>query len=312
MKKIYIILFFLFLIPIFWFFSSKTREHFGVPKKIDTSIEKRVETKNLETQSPIVEETSFHEVPANEGKFSDIFNLDKEISESGEIKTSKDEEWWLNSGGYFYAENGVGRTVQGELPENDFWRSLYAKNNPRDTDNGFHPQNIFRLVTRSTWTNFQQESYFRIVADNLSTSSYRNASNGILLFNRYQDGDNLYYTGIRVDGFAVIKKKMKGRYFTMAYNRIFPEKYDRKKKPNLLPHGQWIGLRSEVKNESDGSVSIKVFLDRERKGSWELVAEVKDDGKKYGGKAILDEGYAGIRTDFMDVEFDDYRIEELE
>jgi hypothetical protein len=39
------------------------------------------------------------------------------------------------------------------------------------------------------------------------------------------------------------------------------------------------------------------------------VAEAKDDGKTFGGAAILNEGYAGIRTDFMDVEFDDYKIE---
>lgn len=38
-----------------------------------------------------------------------------------------------------------------------------------------------------------------------------------------------------------------------------------------------------------------------------LAAEAKDDGKSYGGDAILNEGYAGIRTDFMDVEFDDCR-----
>lgn len=239
------------------------------------------------------------------------FEIKEELQEAGQMKDTRSPYWWLNSGGIFYSEDGVGKTVQGELPEDNPWRILYNKNNPRDTDNGYHPQNIFRLVTRSTWKNFQQYSYFRITQDNLSTSSYRNASNGLLLFNRYQDGDNLYYTGVRVDGFAVIKKKIKGQYFTMAYERVFPGKYDRKKKPNLLPLHQWIGLRSEVSDTENGSVNIKVFMDRNRDGNWKLVAEATDNGKNFGGKVIAEAGHAGIRTDFMDVEFDDYRIEEM-
>ena len=39
----------------------------------------------------------------------------------------------------------------------------------------------------------------------------------MLLFNRYQDGQTLYYGGVRVDGAAVIKKKLAGVYTTLAY-----------------------------------------------------------------------------------------------
>lgn len=244
--------------------------------------------------------------------FHDTFENDSILEETGRMQDTRSPYWWLNSGGIFTSENGVGKMVQGELAEDNFWRELYNKNNPRDTDNGYHPQNIFRLVTRGKWKNLQQEGYFRIIADRLSSSQYRNASNGLLFFNRYQDGDNLYYTGIRVDGFVVIKKKTGGKYFTMTYKPVYRGKYDRKKNPNLLPKNTWIGLRSEVVNEADGTVNIKVYLDKNRSGNWELIAEAKDNGKRYGGKAILDEGYAGIRTDFMDVEFDDYKIEELE
>ncbi|MEK7147292.1 MAG: hypothetical protein AAB806_00185, partial [Patescibacteria group bacterium] len=70
----------------------------------------------------------------------------------------------------------------------------------------------------------------------------------------------------------------------------------------------WIGLRSEVKTNPDNTVSVKFFIDKDKTGNWILIAEATDDGKSYGGAAILQEGYAGIRTDFMDVEFDDYRI----
>lgn len=239
------------------------------------------------------------------------FEEDNILHETGKMNDTQNPYWWLNSGGLFFSRNGIAQTIQGELEESNFWRTLYAKNNQRDTDNGYHPQNIFRLVTRGEWNNLQQEASFRITKDNLSTSSYRNDSNGLLFFNRYQDGNNLYYTGIRVDGYAVIKKKIKGTYFTMAYTKIFDGKYDREKSPNLLPHNVWLNLRSEVKNEADGSVSIKLFLDKNRSGDWQMIAEAKDDGKRFGGASIKDAGYAGIRTDFMDVEFDDYKIEEL-
>ncbi len=252
-------------------------------------------------------------VNINEKKEIEKEKISSEIilNEAGNMTESSSASWWLNAGGLCYFDDNKFKTIQGDLDKNNKWHQAYLKNNPRDTDNGKHPQNIFRLVSRGKWKNLDQQAYFKINKDNLSSSSYRNESNGLLFFNRYQDGNNLYYTGIRVDGFAVIKKKMGGKYFTMAYNRIVDGKYDRNKNPDLLPEHQAIGLKSEIKNEADGSVSIKLLWDKEKTGNWELIAEARDNGKKYGGKAFLNEGYAGIRTDFMDVEFDDYKIEEI-
>jgi len=31
-------------------------------------------------------------------------------------------------------------------------------------------------------------------------------------------------------------------------------------------------------------------------------------GKSFGGAAFMQEGYVGIRTDFMDVKFDNYKL----
>jgi hypothetical protein len=239
------------------------------------------------------------------------FDADNILQEAGSMSESLNSSWWLNSGGLFYVQNKIGKTIQAELPESDNWRLLYNKTTPRDTDNGHHPQNIFRLVTKSKWKNFSQQTYYLILKDNLSNSYYRNASNGLLLFNRYQDGKNLYYAGIRVDGFAVIKKKIKGVYYTMAYKQIFEGEYDRVNNQNLLPKNKWLGLKSEVINGKDETVNIKLFIDKEKTGNWELIAEAEDDGKSYGGGAILSEGCGGIRTDFMDVEFDNYKIEEM-
>lgn len=237
------------------------------------------------------------------------FKVDGVLDEAGKMDDSSSPYFWLNSGGQFILKDGIGKTIQGELNKFNKWRLAYYASNPIDTDDGYYPQNILRLVTRSKWQNFRQEIYYRITKDNLSASPNRNASNGLLLFNRYLNGNNLYYTGIRVDGTAVIKKKINGTYYTMAQKPFLGgAKYDRNTNPNLLPKNVWIGLRSEVKTNNDGTVSIKLFADNGKTGNWVLIAEAIDNGKSYGGAVISSEGYAGVRTDFMDVEFDDYRI----
>lgn len=241
--------------------------------------------------------------------FNYDFRVDGMLDEAGDIESSWSPYWWLNSGGHFYLSGGVGKTVQGNLPANDKWRLLYAKSNPRDTDNGYHPQNLFRLVLRSKWQNFQQQAYFKINKTNLSASPERDAWSGLLLFNRYIDGNNLYYAGIRMDGAAVIKKKKNGTYYTMKYvSKVFPGTYNRDTNPNLLPQNQWFGLRSEVKDNTDGTVSVKLYVDKVGNGSWQLIAEAIDNNSSYGGAAIKGSGFGGIRTDYMDVEFDNYRM----
>jgi hypothetical protein len=245
--------------------------------------------------------------------FSEAFQGDETLDETAKMSGSLSSKWWVNSGGQMIVGEGAGKTIQGELSPDSKWYRKYKSGNSRDTDGGVHPQNIFRLVTRTKWQNFVQQAYFKINALNLSQSENRNESNGILLFNRYEDGDNLYYAGFRVDGLAVIKKKYGGKYYTISEKKIFPgEPYDREENPNLLPLGEWIGLKSEFQNTPEGDVGIKLFIDEGKTGNWELAVSAVDDGRKEFGKNILsDEGYAGIRTDFMDVEFSDYKISEL-
>ena len=240
--------------------------------------------------------------------FSYLFSVDGSLVESADPLLSTSGYWWVNSGAKMLLSGGDGKTVHGSLPANDKWRLLYATNNPTDTDNGYHPQNIFRLVGRSLWKNFHQEAYFKIDADNLSQSSNRNSSNGVLLFNRYQDDDSLYYTGLRVDGYAVIKKKLNGVYSTLAYVKVLPGTYNRSSNPNLLPKNTWIGLRSELVNVG-GKLSLKLYTDIGKTGNWKLAATATDDGAR--GGVIDKSGFGGIRTDFMDVSFDGYSIKEL-
>ena len=243
--------------------------------------------------------------------FQDDFSQSENVEEEGDPDHSESDVWWVNSGAFLIKEGGTGKTLFRELREGSQWQKKYQNHNSNETDKGTRPQNIFRLISKSKWENFIQEAYFNIDDYHLSKDEHRYESNGILLFNRYLDSDNLYYAGIRVDGNAVVKKKVNGEYYTMAIKKIYEGDYDRESNPNLLPINQWIGIRTEVETLSEGAIGIKLFLDKEHNGEWEFLLEVVDDGKEFGGKAITQAGYAGIRTDFMDVEFDDYKIEEI-
>lgn len=235
-----------------------------------------------------------------------------ELEESAAIELSASTDWWLNSGGRaFFDAVSAGRTAQGELPFGDRWRLLYAASNPVDTDGGYHPQNIFRLVRRSRWQNFRQQAYFRLNSLNLSSSPNRNASNGFLLFHRYQDGQNLYYAGLRVDGAAVIKKKLAGRYTTLAYRSIYTEStpYDRAANPNLLPLGTWIGIQTAIVNEPSGTVSLDLFVDRPDDSiGFVPVLSATDTDSATSGPAIVQAGYVGMRIDFVDADFRSYAV----
>ncbi len=247
---------------------------------------------------------------ADETSFAASFATTGTVEEANTMSNSGSADWWVNSGGRLISSNGAGKTVQGSLSSNDPWRVAYAASNPLDTDQGYHPQNIFRLVTRGRWRNFRQEAFFRIAATNLSASPNRAGHNGILFFERYQSGDTLYYAGIRVDGAAVIKKKLAGTYTTLAYLKIYPGTYHAATSPNLLPVGEWIGMRTEVEDIPGGGVSIRLFVSDPSLGEgWTEVLDAVDTGTS--SPAILNDGYAGVRTDFMDVELDDYEASPL-
>lgn len=217
---------------------------------------------------------------------------------------SASSQWWVNSGGKFDDQGPNGATIQGDLPADDTWHQQYAASNPRDTDGGSHPQNIFRLIDRRTFQNPRQHVEFNITAIHQSGSPNRDASNGVLLMQRYrEDGETLYYGGVRVDGQAVIKKKHSGIYHTLGITPIFPGKYNRNNNPNLIPTGQWIALDVATRTNGDGSVTVDVFV------NGALALEAVDNGR-IGGPQLREAGFVGIRTDFMDVEFRNYDASE--
>jgi hypothetical protein len=247
--------------------------------------------------------------PTEPPHFASGFDDDWMLEETDRMEHSASPDWWLNSGGWFLQRGGVGSTWTGEASADSFWRKIYQQSNPLDTDRGTHPQNLFRLITRSQWQTPEQQVYFRIIGDNLSTSANRGKSNGVLLFIQYRDADNLFYAGVRVDGFAVIKKKSAGAYTTLAETPWFPGTYDRASSPNLIPHERWIGLRTVLQSHGE-TVTIQLYVDPDRSGFWILALQTEVEADP--SQNTLRPGYGGIRTDFMDVEFDDYRIEDSE
>jgi hypothetical protein len=226
------------------------------------------------------------------------------LSESANSNESTSPYWWLNSGAYMYLANGECSTVSGNLSLSNIWRQIYQSSDPIDTDSGLHPQNLFRLVTRAKWGgNISQQISVKTTALNKSASLERNAWSGILLFNRYQNGDNLYYAGIRDDGHAVIKSKKNGVYKTLAEVPYFAGTYNRLTNPTLLPMNQWIAIKTEVSTNPDNSVSIKLYVDKNNSGNFTLATSAVDRTNP-----ILSSGYAGLRLDFRDAQFDNFKI----
>jgi len=257
--------------------------------------------------------TSNTQTAAVGSTFNYYFDSVGSLNEVGSMSESSSPYWWLNSGGRLVINGNNGATIQGATSLTDPWRLLYAAANPVDTDQGAHPQNLFRLVTKSKWGNVSEEARFYIVKDHLSASSNRNASNGLLLMSRYADsGQTLYYAGIRVDGTAVIKKKYKGTYYTMAQKAVFLGTYNAPRdNKNLLPHSEWVSLKSETVTTSSGGVNVILYMKRANETSWSKLVEASDTGQ-YGGTApITAAGYGGIRTDFMDVKFENYKLETI-
>lgn len=226
------------------------------------------------------------------------------LEETAQMAESASSEWWLNSGGLFDDEGNGGSTVQGDISSGSRWKAAYAASSPTDTDGGEHPQNLFRLIRRQILRNPHEEMTFEIHGLNLSKSSNRNESNGVLLFSHYLDGDNLYYAGVRVDGNAVIKKKRRGIYATLAITKIYPGAYRRNGNPNLIPVNQPIALASDTIVNGDGSVTVRLSV------GGRVVLEAVDRGA-LNGPALRDPGYVGIRTDFMDIAFQGFEAEEV-
>lgn len=232
---------------------------------------------------------------------------DSVLEETASPEESSSEKFWLNSGAYFYVFDGVGSTVTGSLEEGSKWQQAFWEYNPESTQGGFYPQNIFRLLTRDVWQNSQSTLEFVVHQNNLAKTPERNESNGVLLFMRYIDSDNLYYAGLRVDGHAVLKRKTFGEYETLAEVPVIEGTYHSITNPNLLKLNSPYSIRSSIKNNSYGDPVVDFYYRENPSDAWHHVFSYLDMSEN----AIRATAHNGIRTDFMDVEFLRYEVKDI-
>ena len=228
------------------------------------------------------------------------------------MSESSDPNWWLGSGAYVYLDNGIASTIQGTLAKDDPFRLGYLESkSSADTDSGFRPQNIFRMVNRNISSgDYTEDLYFKYLRYNNVTAAGKNlgATNGVSLMINYQDENNLYYVGLRADGFSEIKKKIGGEYSVNENPiQVYPGVY--KAYDNLIPQDRWIGLRALVEHKQDNfgkdMINIAMYIDKKGDGSWEYVTTFLDQNR------IFKQGHTGIRTDFMDVQFKNFQVSPL-
>jgi hypothetical protein len=95
----------------------------------------------------------------------------------------------------------------------------------------------------------------------------------------------------------------------MAQSTVIMGHYDRDQNPDLLPHGIWMQLAATTVTNADRSVTVTLSI--EHNGVSQEVLSATDAGRYDGTPPITGAAPQGIRTDFMDVRFKDYRIRAL-
>lgn len=235
-----------------------------------------------------------------------------QLEEVESFDASSHEYYWLNSGGLAYLDGTTSMsTLRGDLVKGSKWRVEYMNANPIDTDNGYHPQSLFRLFTKAKYGDGTYQAYFKIKKTILSPSPNRNGSNGLLLMIHATDNDDLYYAGLRVDGTAVIKKKIGGTYYTLSEVPVFAfAKYDKDSTPNLLPLNILLGVQVNVKTLLNNQVDMTLSIDLGSSGIWVPIIHVIDKPKD-NVPTLPMPAHAGLRTDFMEVEIRNFIITSL-
>jgi hypothetical protein len=160
---------------------------------------------------------------------------------------------------------------------------------------------IFRLNTKRFDFGDVKVS-FRLLINSLHTtaSTPQVDWDGIHIFLRYQSEYSLYYASVnRRDGHVLIKKKCAGGSSNGGtYYTISPEVTG---KP--IPFGSWQNVAASVQNNSNGSVTIRLY----REGI-EIVSAT-DSGT--GCAPIRSAGATGIRGDNANFKFDNFTVESL-
>ena len=222
------------------------------------------------------------------------------LNQTVSADTSGSAYWWVANGGQLLVSNGVGKTMQGDATSANPWYTIYAKSLAVTSDNGKHPQNTFAALLRTPTLDTDQSIAVQINKDNLANTANRKPYNGIHLISRWQNDGNYYFAGLRADGHAVIKKKVGNAYYTLAEKSAFPGTYNSTTNPNLLPKNTWMNVRMITSTDASGSVHVQLYLNQT------LMLDTTDNGAR--GATIKTEGLTGIRSDFMDMLMDNYKL----
>ena len=138
---------------------------------------------------------------------------------------------------------------------------------------GYTNDDVFRVVTRrSDFSDVLVSAYMQ--KRNLAVNPWE----GLQLFIRYQDPDNLYVAGLRNDNSIHLKKKIKGKYVTLATAPI---------NSNMI--NTW--YKMTIVADSD---RLRVFVGDKK------YIDVRD--------ASLTAGRVGIRTDNIEAYFDNFQV----
>ena len=239
------------------------------------------------------------------------FNNPGVLSESSTMAQSTSPYLWLLSGGrMIVTTGGIGETIQGDLLANDRLYRVYSARSAVSSDNGAHPQNVFKMFGRDSVQNPSAQIYINRIKDNTSNPVNRRPYDGESLLARYQDVNNYYYGGLREDGGIVIKKKTNGVFQTLVSKQLFAGAYNSATNPDLIPRNQWIGLKFVVDSTHSTNPMISLYTDVGQTGTWQLALSVVDDPVKYGN-AITNAGLVGIESDYADAQFDNLLISEV-
>lgn len=235
------------------------------------------------------------------------FNNAGTLTETPSLAESSSPYLWLKSGALLPISGTTGTSLQGSLPTTSTWRTIYAKRDSGASDNGAHPQNLFRLMTKGTVANPAAQVYVNRVRDNLANTANRHGYNAESLITRYQDENNFYFASIRADGYAVIKKKTGGVYQTLVAKKIFSGTWSATTNPDLIPLNNWIGMKFSVVPNASGNPVLSLYTDVGKTGLWTPALSVTDDPLKFGSP-ITAPGLVGIQSDYADIALDDFRI----
>ena len=239
-----------------------------------------------------------------------LLSTSRTLTESTSSTNSPDANLWLKSGGKLTIADGRALSLQGSLSANDPLRLAYAQKANIESDNGFHPQNIFQLNTKKVWLNSSAEVDVKITSLNFFNLNNSHPWNGISLISRFTDDNNYYYSSWRVDGYLTIKKKSAGKHYTLIQKKIYDGTYDPAVNPSLLPFGKNVGLKFDTVTNANGSVTLKLYIDNDNTGNWQLATEYTDTGS-IGGNTLKNSGQAGILASYIDAEYSGYNISDL-